>query len=86
MIIIKVLKSKDNKIVDLMIMGILPEFQGKGVNAIIFSSFIPSAYKSGFRFAESNPELEMNNKIQSLWDGFEATNHKLRRAYVKQLR
>ncbi|WP_306540329.1 hypothetical protein [Dysgonomonas sp.] len=84
--LIKALKSKNNKTVDLMIMGILPEYQGKGVNAMIFNGFIPSAYKSGFRFAESNPELEMNNKMQSLWDGFEATNHKRRRAYIKKFR
>lgn len=83
--LIKALKSKNNKTVDLMIMGILPEYQGKGVNAMIFNGFIPSTYKSGFRFAESNPELEMNNKMQSLWDGFEATNHKRRRAYIKKL-
>lgn len=79
--LLKALKSKKNPIVDLMLMGIHPEYQGKGVNAMIFSDFIPSAYKSGFKFAESNPELEMNNKMVSLWDGFDAENHKMRRAY-----
>lgn len=83
--LLKALKSKKNPIVDLMIMGILPEYQGKGVNAIIFSDVIPSSYKSGFKFAESNPELEMNNKMVSLWDGFDAENHKMRRAYIKHL-
>ncbi|NDV77420.1 hypothetical protein [Dysgonomonas sp. 511] len=81
--LLKALKSKKNPVVDLMLMGILPEYQGKGVNAIIFSDFIPSAHKSGFKFAESNPELEMNNKMVSLWDGFNAENHKMRRAYKK---
>lgn len=75
------LKSKKNPVIDLLLIGIAPEYQGKGVNAIIFNDFIPSAYKCGFQFAESNPELEMNNKVASLWDGFSAENHKKRRAY-----
>lgn len=83
--LLRALKSKKNPIVDLMIMGILPEYQGKGVNAMIFNDFIPSSYKSGFKFAESNPELEINNKMVSLWDGFDAENHKMRRAYIKHL-
>ncbi|MBK5720517.1 hypothetical protein JGH11_06500 [Dysgonomonas sp. Marseille-P4677] len=84
--LLKDLKSKKNPVIDLLLIGIAPEYQGKGVNAIIFNDFIPSAYKCGFQFAESNPELEMNNKVASLWDGFNAENHKKRRAYIKQLR
>ncbi len=84
--LLKDLKSKKNPVVDLMLIGIAPEYQGKGVNAIIFSDIIPSAYKCGFKYAESNPELEMNNKVASLWDGFNAENHKKRRAYIKQLK
>ena len=79
------LKSKKNPVVDLLLIGISPEYQGKGVNAIIFNDFIPSAHKCGFKFAESNPELEMNNKVASLWDGFNAENHKKRRAYKKNI-
>jgi len=80
------LKGKKNKVADLMLMGIAPEYQGKGVNAIIFNDFIPSTFNCGFKHVESNPELEMNNKIVSLWDGFDAENHKIRRAYIKQLK
>lgn len=83
--LLKDLKSKKNPVIDLLLIGISPEYQGKGVNAIIFNDFIPSAYKCGFQFAESNPELEMNNKVASLWDGFNAENHKMRRAYIKHL-
>jgi hypothetical protein len=79
------LKGKCNKTTDLMLIGIAPEYQGKGVNAIIFNDFIPSVYKCGFRHVESNPELEMNNKMVSLWDGFDAENHKIRRAYKKKI-
>jgi GNAT superfamily N-acetyltransferase len=83
--LLRSLKGKSNKISDLLLMGIAPEYQGKGVNAIIFADFIPSAYNCGFEYVESNPELEMNNKMVSLWDGFEAENHKIRRAYRKKI-
>jgi hypothetical protein len=83
--LLKDLKSRKNPVIDLLLIGIAPEYQGKGVNAIIFNDFIPSACKCGFQFAESNPELEMNNKVASLWDGFNAENHKMRRAYIKHL-
>jgi len=83
--LLKALKGKSNPVVDLMLIGVSPEYQGKGVNAIIFDDFIPSAYKCGFKFAESNPELEMNNKVASLWDGFDAEHHKTRRAFVKKI-
>lgn len=83
--LLKALKGKSNDIIDLLLIGIAPEFQGKGVNAMIFCDLITSAYKCGFKFAESNPELEQNNKVSSLWDGFDAKHHKTRRAYTKKL-
>lgn len=82
--LLKDLKSKKNPVVDLLLIGISPEYQGKGVNAIIFNDFIPSAAGCGFQFSESNPELEVNEKVSSLWDGFDAVNHKKRRAYIKR--
>ena len=65
---------------------VIPEYQGKGVNALIFNQFIPEAIKLGFEYAESNPELEMNSKVQSMWDGLDAKQHKRRRAYIKSLK
>lgn len=83
--LLKALKGKSNPEVDLLLTGVAPEYQGKGVNAMIFDDFIPSSYTSGFRFAESNPELESNSKIAGQWDGFNAEHHKTRRAYIKKI-
>lgn len=73
----------NNPVVDLLLIGISNEYQGKGVNAIIFADFIPQAHKQGFRIAESNPELVVNEKVHTLWDGFDAELHKKRRFYKK---
>ncbi len=83
----KALKGFDNnKILDLMLIGVHPDYQGKGLNALIFNQFIPEARRLGFEYAESNPELELNTKVQSLWDGLEYEQHKRRRAYIKDLK
>ncbi|MFR9166308.1 MAG: hypothetical protein ACLVKO_08910 [Dysgonomonas sp.] len=82
--LLRLLKGK-NKVADLMLMGVAPRYQGKGVNALIFTDFIVSANKEGFKFVETNPELEDNSKMTSLWDGFDAVNHKRRRAYIKKI-
>lgn len=81
----RALKGNDNKVLDLLLIGVDPEYQGKGVNSLIFNEFIPQANKLGFEVAESNVELELNTQVQSMWDGFGAEHHKTRRAYIKEL-
>ena len=39
----------------------------------------------GFEYAESNPELELNGKVQAQWDYFKTEQHKRRRAFVKEI-
>ena len=81
----RAIKGNDNKVLDLLLIGVDPEYQGKGVNALIFNEFIPAANKLGFEVAESNPELALNTRVQSMWDGMDVEYHKTRRAYVKEL-
>ncbi|NLI99909.1 MAG: hypothetical protein GX371_01975 [Bacteroidales bacterium] len=77
--------GSSTKVLDLMLVAIDPEYQGKGLNALIFKEFITAARKLGMEVAESNIELETNNKVQSLWDGLEVEQHKRRRAFIKDL-
>lgn len=82
--LLKALYSKP-KVVDFYLTGILPEYQNKGVNALLFSDLIPIYRNLGTMYAESNPELETNNAVQTQWDYFEREHHKTRRAFIKQL-
>ena len=79
------LKGKGNNVLDLMLVAVDPEYQGKGLNALMFNEFIPAANRLGFEYAESNPELEVNNKVHSMWNGLETRQHKRRRAFIKNL-
>lgn len=71
--------------VDLLLVAIKPEYQSKGVNALLFTDLIPYFQKYGFKYAESNPELELNTKVQSQWQYFETRQHKRRRAFGKKI-
>ncbi len=84
--LLKALKGKGTTdIVDLLLVAIKPEYQGKGVNALLFEYMIPRYNKLGFKFAESNPELESNSNVQQQWAYFSYEQHKRRRAYRKRL-
>lgn len=74
-----------NDRVDLMLVGIKPEYQGKGVNALLFQDLIPEYQKRGFKWAESNPELAENASVQEQWKYFTSRQHRRRKAYRKQL-
>jgi len=82
--LLKALYSKA-KVVDLYLIGVLHEYQKKGVNALIFNDLIPVYNKVGAVYAESNPELETNNAVQAQWDYFKREHHKTRRAFTKKL-
>jgi GNAT superfamily N-acetyltransferase len=82
--LLRTLYSKP-KVVDLYLTGVLPEYRGKGVNALLFNDLIPVYIQCKTEYAETNPELETNNAVQAQWDYFRHEHHKTRRAFKKQL-
>lgn len=74
-----------NDRVDLFLVAVKPEYQSKGVNALLFQDLIPHYIEKGYRWAESNPELESNSKVQSQWEYFSRRQHRRRRSYAKDL-
>ena len=79
------LKFRKAECVDLMLVGILPEYQKKGANALLFYDLIPWYQKYGFKWGETNVEMESNNQVQSQWGPLNPVNHKRRRCYIKKL-
>ena len=84
--LLKALKWNDTQTSEMLLIAVKPEYQGRGAVALLFADIIPIHYELGFRYSESNPELEVNTKIQSQWDYFERENHKRRRAYKTELK
>ena len=83
--LLKALFIKRPPILDLLLIAVKPEYQGKGVNAIMFADLIPIYIKYGFEWGETNPELEVNDKIQSQWHYLDNRIHKRRRCYTKEI-
>ena len=83
--LLKALMWKRPKVLDLLVVAVRPDYQGKGVNALLFTDLIPVYKELGFEYAESNPELEMNEKVQNQWQYFKTEQHKRRRCFKQPL-
>ncbi len=83
--LLKALFIKHSDVLDLLLVGVKPEYQSKGVNALLFADLIPAYVKLGFRYGETNPELEENEKVQTQWKYLKSETHKRRRCYHKAL-
>ena len=78
------LKGKNDR-VDLLLVAVHPEYQNKGVNALLFQDLIPYYIANGYRYAESNPEMETNSKVQTQWEYFNTRQHRRRRSFSKKI-
>lgn len=82
---LKTLYFKRPPVLDLLLVAVKPEYQNKGVNALLFTDLIPIYIKYGFEWGETNPELEINDKVQSQWQYLDHKIHKRRRCYTKRI-
>ena len=83
--VFRAVKFHKTDIVDLLLLGVLPEYRAKGVNAMMFADLIPRYYEYGFKWGESQVEMETNEGVQSQWEYLETEHHKRRRCYKKEL-
>lgn len=74
-----------NDIVDLMLIAVKPEYQSKGVNALLFTDLLPMFIRNKHKWAESNLELEGNVSVQQQWQYFERRLHRRRSAFRKEI-
>lgn len=84
--IIKLLKAiKKPKTLDFALIGVLPKYQGTGVNAIMMSVLQDILDENKIEYLESNLNLETNANVQSQWKFFKHIQHKRRRAFIKKI-
>ena len=70
---------------EMLLIGVKPEYQKKGVNSIIFVDLMQRLIKGGFKYGESNGELETNMDVRSQWGEAEVEQCKRRRVYKKAI-
>ena len=69
---------------DLLLIGVRPDYQKCGVPTLLFTDLIKTYNKLGFRYAETNACLESNTKVRALWEPFENEQHKKRWVFGKE--
>lgn len=83
--ILRALKFHKTDVVDLLLVGVLPEYRQKGANALLFYDLIPHYQRLGFKWGETHVEMETNMKVQGQWQYLNREIHKRRRCYKKSL-
>ena len=83
--LLRAIKWHKTKVVDLLLVGILPEYRVKGANSLLFADLIPTYQEYGFEWGETHVEMETNEKVQSQWGPLDPIQHKRRRCYIKKI-
>jgi GNAT superfamily N-acetyltransferase len=73
------------KTIDFLLVAVLPEYQPKGLLSTIMTEITANAIRNGVVSAETNPELETNKEVQSMWKVYDHRQHKRRRAFLKEI-
>ena len=74
-----------NKRASFYLIGVRPDYQNKGITAIIFNEMQKLFNKQNINIVETNPELEENTAIQKLWKNYEHRLHKRRATFSKKI-
>lgn len=74
---------RNNDTADMLLIGVRPDYQNKGLHALIFEKIVKTFHKRGIKEVETTRELEENQKVQQLWAGYESRLHKRARCYIK---
>ena len=83
--VLHALKWHKTDTVDLLLIGVLPEYRAKGANALIFNDLIQQYIRYGFKWAEAMPQMETNTGVQSHWQYLESRQHRRHRCFCKTL-
>lgn len=82
--LLKVIKWHKTRFVDLLLIGVLPEYRVKGANALIFNDLISWYRRYGFQYAQTGPQMETNKGVLSQWQYLDAECNRRHRIYVRK--
>ena len=83
--LLKAMFLKKPDTLELLLIGVRPDYQNRGVNSLMFLDLIGMCRKMGFKYAETNANLETNEKIQAMWKSFDKEQHKRRWVFGKDI-
>lgn len=83
--LLKAMYLKHDKAIELMLIGVDPEYRNRGVHAMLFNQFIGNLIKGGFKYGESNAEMESNTSVQNIWNDYQKDFIRRRRVFTKEI-
>lgn len=83
--LLKSMYFKYEDALELLMIAVEPEYRNKGVHALLFNEIIPNLQKGGFKYGESNAEMEDNSSVQNIWNAYEKEFKRRRRVYSKEI-
>ncbi len=83
--LLKAMFLKKPDTLELLLIGVRPDYQNKGVNSLLMVDLLDTYREMGFKYAETNANLETNVKVQAMWEPFENELHKRRWVFGKDL-
>lgn len=83
--ILKALRSNDNPVADLMLMGGTEKWEGKGITAVIHCD-LEEKYRKylNVQYSITNPQIE-TNKAVNVWSTYNSELYMRRRCYIKNI-
>ncbi len=82
--LLRALKGK-NDTLEMFFVAVLPEYQSKGLPAILMQQITKMCIENGVKYCETGPELETNEAVRSFWKNFDARQHRRRRSWMKEI-
>ena len=83
--LLKAMYWKPTDTLELLLIGVRPDYQNKAINSVLCVDIMENCHKMGFKYAETNANLEDNTKIQAMWASFEKEQHKKRWIFAKEI-
>ena len=77
--------KKHSKDAIFYLIGIHPEYQNKGVHAVIFNEYYNTFKEKGIKNCFRTPELEDNYAIRQIWKHFDPEVYRRRKTFRKEL-
>ena len=81
--ILKALKKPE--VVDMLLTGVLQDYQNAGIAVVLVSALQEEMMKTGITQLETTGIFETNQNVITNWKNYEHIQHKRRRCYVKKI-
>ena len=83
--LLKSMFFKYEEALELLLIAVDPDYRNRGVHALLFNDIIPNLIQGGFKYGESNAEMEDNNAVQNIWNDYTKEFKRRRRVFSKEI-